>query len=344
MTLSSSLDSTLFFSRTNSYLNDFLAKQQDKSEHTRRSYADSLVIFRRYLEEHNEPTFTIRTFHFSDCTYELMLKYIDYLQNCKMNKPATVNSRITAIKAYLRYAADMDISVTQTWLIVSRVPLLTIPKLHRDIVEDEELSALLDAPKDGKHAIRDRCILNLFFDSGIRAEEMINLRIDNLNLGVKAPYIRVHGKGNKERIVPISPKMILHLKSYLKNNHPDPGDKDSPLFYSTYGGKIHIMTERNIERIVKKYADIVRETHPNLPKSVYPHMFRRTRATGLYRDGVELEMVSRILGHSSTETTKRYAIPSVEMMRKAMKMEEEDEAPLWELDADGDLILCGLRK
>ena len=103
------------------------------------------------------------------------------------------------------------------------------------------------------------------------------------------------------------------------------------------------MTERNVERIVKKYADMIREAHPNLPKTIYPHMFRRTRATGLYRDGVELEMVSRILGHSSTETTKRYAIPSVEMMKNAMKIEDTEE-PLWEQEnIDIDNLLCGLR-
>jgi len=344
MTLKTSLDPTLFFCRTNSFLNEYLPSLQDKSAHTRRSYSDSLVIFRRYIGEYNDPAFTIHTFHFSDCTYDLMLNFIAYLQNKRKNKPATVNSRITAVKGYLRYAADLDISVTPTWLIVSRVPLLTLPKLQRPIVEDEELAAILDAPKKGKHAIRDRCILNLFFDSGIRADELIHLCVGSLNLGVKEPYIRVHGKGNKERILPLSPKMVSHVKSYLKNIHTDPDDKDAPLFYSNYGGKVHLMTERNVERIVKKYADAVRKTYPNLPRSVYPHMFRRTRATGLYRDGVELEMVSRILGHSSTETTKRYAIPSVEMMRAAMKMDEEEEQPLWGKDIDEEMELCGLRK
>jgi len=344
MTLKTSLDPSLFFCRTNSFLNEYLPSLQDKSAHTRRSYSDSLVIFRRYIGEYNDPVFTIHTFHFSDCTYDLMLNFTAYLQNKRKNKPATVNSRITAVKGYLRYAADLDISVTPTWLIVSRVPLLTLPKLQRPIVEDEELAAILDAPKTGKHAIRDRCILNLFFDSGIRADELIHLCVGSLNLGVKEPYIRVHGKGNKERIVPLSPKMVSHVKSYLKNIHMGPDDKDTPLFYSNYGGKVHMMTERNVERIVKKYADAVRETNPNLPRSVYPHMFRRTRATGLYRDGVELEMVSRILGHSSTETTKRYAIPSVEMMRAAMKMDEEEEQPLWEKNIDEEMELCGLRK
>lgn len=344
MTLKTHLDPTLFFSRTNSYLNEYLTRQQDKSGHTRRSYSDSLVIFRRYLEEYSRPTYTIHTFHFTDCTYDLMLNYIDYLQHTKKNMATTVNNRVTAVKGYLRYAADMDITVTPIWLIVSRVPLLTVPKLHRDIIKDEELIALLDAPKNGIHAIRDRCILNLLFDSGIRADELIHLEIGSLNLNVKDPYIRVHGKGNKERIVPVSSRMVAHLKSYLKNIHPEPNDRDNPLFYSTYGSKMHMMTERNVERIVKKYADIVRKTYPDLPTSVYPHMFRRTRATGLYRDGVELEMVSRILGHSSTETTKRYAIPSVEMMRTAMKMGDEEEQPLWEKNIDEDLQLCGLRK
>ena len=345
MTLkTTSLDPTLFFSQTNSYLNVYLPKQQSKSENTRRSYSDSLVVFRRYLSEHNDPSYTIHTFHFTDCTYDLMLNYISFLQHERKNKSSTVNSRLTAVKGYLRYAADMDISVTPTWLIISRIPQLSVPKLQREIIMDEELTALLDAPKEGKHAIRDRCILNLFFDSGIRADEMIHLLIGSLNLGVKEPYIRVHGKGNKERIVPLSPKMVAHIKSYLKNIHPDPNDKDCTLFYSTYGGPLHPMTERNVELIVKKYADLVRKDYPDLPKTVYPHMFRRTRATGLYRDGVELEMVSRILGHSSTETTKRYAIPSVEMMRAAMKMEDDAE-PLWEQEnADTDFLLCGLRK
>ena len=233
MTLTATpLDSTLFFSKTNSFLNVYLPKQQNKSPNTLRSYSDSLVVFKRYLGENNDPPYSIHTFHFADCTYDLMLNYISFLQNVLNNKPATVNCRLTAVKVYLRYAADVDISVTPTWLIVSRVPQLSVPKLQRDIIEDEELTALLDAPKEGKHAVRDRCILNLFFDSGIRADEMIHLLVGSLNLGVKEPYVRVHGKGNKERIVPLSPKMVAHVKSYLKNIHPDPNDKDLPLFYS----------------------------------------------------------------------------------------------------------------
>ena len=75
------------------------------------------------------------------------------------------------------------------------------------------------------------------------------------------------------------------------------------------------MSVGNVERIINKYTRIIRPEHPGLPEHCYPHMVRRTRATNLYQDGTELELISRILGHSSTETTRIYAIPSVEMMR-----------------------------
>ena len=106
------------------------------------------------------------------------------------------------------------------------------------------------------------------------------------------------------------------------------------------------MSTGNIERIIKKYADKIRPDHPNLPKSCYPHMVRRTRATNMYQDGTELELISRILGHSSTQTTRIYATPSVEMMRKAMEHNNSafpDEKPLWEDDESELARLCGIR-
>ncbi|MDE7249680.1 MAG: tyrosine-type recombinase/integrase [Lachnospiraceae bacterium] len=87
--------------------------------------------------------------------------------------------------------------------------------------------------------------------------------------------------------------------------------------------------------------------YPDIPEHVYPHMFRRTRATGLYRDGVDLAIVSRFLGHAQLETTRIYATPSVEMMRAAiakMPSGSPNEEALWDTDADAVIAkLCGLR-
>lgn len=105
------------------------------------------------------------------------------------------------------------------------------------------------------------------------------------------------------------------------------------------------MSVGNVERIIKKYASKIRPEHPNLPEHCYPHMVRRTRATNLYQDGTELELISRILGHSSTETTRIYAVPSVEVMRKAMESGKisTDVRPLWPDDEAEIARICGLR-
>ena len=128
------------------------------------------------------------------------------------------------------------------------------------------------------------------------------------------------------RSITLNPRCSEHLKEYIRCYHSEDAPPETPLFYTVIHGKMNHMSQRNVERIVKKYGDITREDHPTMPDSVYPHMLRRSRATGLYRDGVPLEMVSVILGHSSSEVTKTYAIPSVDQMREALeKGQPEDE-------------------
>ena len=128
----------------------------------------------------------------------------------------------------------------------------------------------------------------------------------------------IHGKGDKERSVSITDATVAHLKKYLRQFHPEMLP-EQPLFYTKIKGSIAPMSPGNVSRIINKYADAIRSEHPNLPKHLHCHMFRRTRATGLYRNGVELEMISVILGHSSTETTRIYATPSIEMLGEAIE-------------------------
>ena len=92
------------------------------------------------------------------------------------------------------------------------------------------------------------------------------------------------------------------------------------------------MSERNVQRIVHKYADQFRQEHQSLPDKVYPHMFRRTKATNLYRDGVPLEMIAALLGHEHLDTTRIYTIPSQKQLSNAINKgpaASNDEAPIW---------------
>ena len=161
------------------------------------------------------------------------------------------------------------------------------------------------------------------YDSAIRVSELRGLTTESLKLNETIPYIRVHGKGDKERIVSITDKTAEHLKRYLCRFHSEM-DSKCPLFYTVIKGNLSAMSTGNVERILNKYAEMIRPEHPDLPQKLYPHMLRRTRACGLYQSGVELELVSRILGHTSTQTTRIYASPSIEMLKTAMENSSVD--------------------
>ena len=333
--------SDLFFSKTLDFLTCYLPTQLHKSQNTIRSYRDALTIFRRYITESLHTT--IRTFRFSDCSYEILLGFLDYLRS-KENSEATCNYRLTAVRSYLWYAADLDISIQSVALSASNIPHLRTPKKTRETLSKDDMAALLSAPPATKRGKRDQLILVLLYDSAIRVSELLDLDVRSVNLNAEIPYIRVFGKGEKERIVSITDKTAEHIRAYLKLYHSS-NDPDQPLIYTEIKGHKGRMSVGNVERIIKKYVEELRPTHPTLPQTVYPHMFRRTRSTNLYQDGIELELISRILGHSSTETTRIYAVPSMEMMRKAMESGNlaVDEKQQWPDDDDEIARLCGLR-
>ena len=172
----------------------------------------------------------------------------------------------------------------------------------------------------------------------------MELKVHSINKTVSIPYIRVHGKGDKERIVAITDKTVLHLNAYMEKFHAK-HDRDHPFFYTVIKGHMGAMSTGNVERILKKYADMIRHNHPDLPRSVYPHMVRRTRSTNLYQSGVELELLARILGHASTDTTRIYAVPSIDMMKEAMDKDDfsNPEEAIWPDDEEEMARLCGLR-
>lgn len=344
------LKETLFFSMTWDYLNVFLPSQHQDSPLTVKAYTDGLTVFRRYLSD--EQRFSIEKFRFEDLTYDFLLDYRIFLEE-NGYKPNTVNHRLTVICAYMRYAAIRRPELTQIYMNVAEVPYVTVPSQIRDIIEDAEaVSMLLSAPGTSRIGIRDQIILVILYDTAIRADELIGLNLSDVVFTGEEPYLRIHGKGDKERVVPLTDLSIPLIRQYISLYHPNHRDNEVPFIYTVIKGKTDRMSERNVERIVKKYGDIVRKAIPDIPEHIYPHMLRRTRATGWYRDGVPIETIAVILGHSSTQTTRKsYARPSVEFLRKEMEKgkqtgqggeEMEEEVPLWKDDTEL-ARLCGIR-
>ncbi|MDR1510639.1 MAG: tyrosine-type recombinase/integrase [Synergistaceae bacterium] len=258
---------------------------------------------------------------------------------------------MAVIRSYLGYAAARNISLLQIQLNIEEVPFLKLPKQIRPIIEDEDaLKAFLDAPPNTRIGVRDTMIISLLFDTAIRADELIHLDLRDINLKSEVPFAFIHGKGNKERAVPMTEGTIRLVEAYITEYHNKRKDYDHPFVYTVIHGQTHHMSERNLERIVKKYADIVRYAFPGLPKNVYPHLLRRTRATGLYRDGVGIELIASTLGRASIQTTKdHYAYPSLEQKREALEkgqtgtLSSPDEEQEWPDDEDEFVELCGLR-
>lgn len=328
----------LFFEYVSQYLNVYCLKQTSKSIHTIESYRDNLTTFRKFILEVKNKK--IKQFYMDDCSKELILEYVEYLR--KINRTnSTINHHISAIKGYLYYVADIKIEFQGLALSISHIPTFRQPKIEKECLNDTALKLMFEAPKKNKIGIRNITIMVLLYETAMRVSEIINLKLSDLYLNVKEPYCLVHGKGDKERIVGLSSLAISHIKNQISIYHRN--NECEYLFFTSIKGNNNKLSTSTIETFLQKYADQVRETYKDIPIKVYPHMFRRTRATHLYQDGVPLELVSRMLGHSQIDTTKIYAKPSIEMLRKAIENNDDSNIkPEWD-DEDEVAMIFGLR-
>ena len=328
----------LFFEYVSSFLDLYLNKQISRSHNTIESYRDALTVFRRYIL--NEKKLTIQKFTMSMCNKKLLLDYMDFLKSNKY-KATTINHHITAIRSYVYYVSDIDVSYQGIAISLGHIPLLRETKEERPYLSQEALKAMFEAPT-GSKAVRDRTILILLYETAIRVSELIHICLDDLFLNNENPHILINGKGDKERIVGISNKALEHLKYYIQIYHGEK-IKTNILFYSLIKDKYGYLSPSTIEMFIQKYADKVRKNGIDIPIKVYPHMFRRSRATHLYQDDIPLELVSRILGHSSIETTKIYAKPSIKQLRLIIENENDvNIEPEWN-NEDEIAKLFGIR-
>lgn len=181
--------------------------------------------------------------------------------------------------------------------------LLETPHLKRklpEVLSVEEISRILEAPDtELPLGIRDRAILEVFYGSGLRVSEVINLKLDNL-LSDES-LLRVFGKGSKERIVPLGDEAMYWLKIYLGRTRPGLScglDSKNHIFLNRFGKPFSRM---GVWKIVRKYV-----LAANISKRIYPHIFRHSFATHLLENGADLRAVQEMLGHSDISTTQIY--------------------------------------
>lgn len=224
--------------------------------------------------------------------------------NRRGQKKNTQNYHLIALRAFLRYLAWRDLPV----LAVNRIELAKTSARELDLISPAELIRLLEAPRTGggekgkdggkdksrdERALRDRAILELFFSTGLRVSELCNLDRDSFDL--RQDEFSVRGKGDKVRLVFLSPAAREALRTYLDRRQDLTSEA---LFINEKGGRL---TPRSVERLIKYYA-----TKAGISKKVTPHVIRHSFATDLLQNGADIRAVQVLLGHANIATTQIY--------------------------------------
>lgn len=311
----------LFFSKTSSFLQDYLPHSIGRSVNTIKSYQDSLTIFRRFIN--NDLKMSINDFEFKDCNYDSLNRFKKYLR-AKGNSASTINNKLAAIKSYMHYVSVEDASLQSYALRVSFVDFCKVPKKVKPELTKKSLVAILKQPGNCKKGLRNKVIMIMLYATATRLDELLSLTLADVWLNKETPSIMVRGKGNKERIIGLSKECIPHLKQYLSVFHCENPKNDDYLFYTVINGVRNKISKNTVERFINKYANEARLDCDEVPLKVYPHLFRSFKATSMYQDGVPLEVVSSFLGHAHLETTLSYAKISQKQLREAIDSIQPD--------------------
>lgn len=226
-------------------------------------------------------------------------------------KRKTQNYYLIALRAFLKYLRKTNVKS----LDPERIELAKVGARDLDLITADELNRLLKAPVgDSLQALRDRAILELFFSTGLRVSELCSL---NADIDLSRDEFSVRGKGDKVRVVFLSPSAKSAVAAYLKKR----GDMSEALFVS-YGkgfakGKAmdkSRITPRSVELLVKRYA-----TKAGITRKVTPHVIRHSFATDLLENGADLRSVQALLGHANIATTQVYTHVTDKHLREVHK-------------------------
>lgn len=293
------------------------------------AYKQSLKTYLKFLEE--EKSLLNEKVTFEAFSREYVTDYIGWLK-AKGYVPKTINLKLTAIRSFLKYCSDEDFELRGIYTEVCTVKKQKEEKKPIEYLQPNATAAILSAydTKTAKHR-RNRMILIMLYDTGARVQELADLNINSLHLEMNNPFVTLIGKGKKSRNVPLLQKTVQHLRLYLQEFHPK--NEECPLFYSLLDGKPHRLSTDSISLVLKKAADKARIDCADVPLNVHCHMFRKTKAMDLYKNGVPLPFIMQLLGHESMSTTSGfYAFATLEMMSDAMNKAAPivaDEEKLW---------------
>lgn len=281
------------------FFTERLQNQRRASPHTVSAYKFTFSLLLRFAQDRlgRAPS----QLYLEDLDAPLIASFLQHLEAHRKNSVRTRNARLAAIHSFFNYIA---VRVPQQADHVKRVLDLPQKRFERrlvDFLSRPELEAVLSAPdRQTRIGRRDHTLLLVAIQTGLRASELVNLRIEQILPG-KHAHIRCLGKGRKERCVPLTRQAIDCLQAWLKESRNTPQDL---VFASSQNG---VLSLDALEKIVTRHAVTAALACPSLrEKRVTPHVLRHTAAMQLRQAGVDLSVIALWLGHESVETTLIY--------------------------------------
>lgn len=336
-----------FYKTIRDFLDIYLIRHKGYSANTQKSYREALNLLLLYFK--TECGLEYADVGFENITYSNITGFLEWLSDSRNCSPATINLRLMAIRSFTKYAGILDPAKIHTQVEISNISIRKTPSKVVEFLTVPALDALMAQPNRLKaNGYRDFCFMKLMYDTAARCQELVNAKIGDLDIRKSYTAICLTGKGNKMRVVPISPNMISILKEYLDAVHPiEHRQDDDYLFFTTLHGRRSKMSTDAVSLFMKKYGELAKQICPEVPERVHPHQLRHSRAMHLYRAGMPLVLLAEFLGHADVNTTRIYAWADTEMKRQAIQKISENSsespvAPIWENDEEMIKRLYGL--
>jgi site-specific recombinase XerD len=304
---------TLIAPTLQAFFTDRLAGQLQASPRTIASYRDTLRLLLCFLQERTGKAPS--SLDWDDLDETLIAAFLAHLEQDRHNSARTRNLRLTAIRSLFRYAALRHPEHAAVIQRVLSIPPKRFEKRTITFLTAEEAQALIDAPDPTRwESRRDRALLTLAIQAGLRVSELIGLTCADIVLGTGA-HVRCEGKGRKHRSVPLTAPAQAVLSTWLKERAGSPQD---PLFPTRTGRQL---SRDAIERRLATHTAAAATRCPSLHgKKLHPHVLRHSCAMSLLQAGVDTTVIALWLGHADVRSTQPYLHADLTIKERALAL------------------------